>query len=156
MRIMIQNILAAVDFSNATRGVMDAALEMAEKFGAGLHVVHVIEPEPLYTAYGFTPDEFPAMQGFQIEARKRTLARLEGMVADGAARGVTVTTRMLEGGPLSAIQQAATECGAGLVVLGSHGHGAVAALLLGSVAAGFVRKAEVPVLVVPAVARETA
>jgi len=43
------------------------------------------------------------------------------------------------------------EVGADLVVLGAHGHGAVAALLLGSVAEGLVRKAVVPTLVVPAV-----
>jgi nucleotide-binding universal stress UspA family protein len=36
------------------------------------------------------------------------------------------------------------------VVVGAHGHGAMAALLLGSVAEGLVRKAAVPTLVVPA------
>ena len=40
--------------------------------------------------------------------------------------------------------------GADLVVLGSHGHGIVASLLLGSVAEGMVRKSIVPTLVVPA------
>jgi nucleotide-binding universal stress UspA family protein len=40
--------------------------------------------------------------------------------------------------------------GVDLVVLGSHGHGALAALLLGSVAEGMVRKASVPTLIVPA------
>ena len=39
---------------------------------------------------------------------------------------------------------------ADLVVVGAHGHGAMAALLLGSVAEGLVRKAAVPTLVVPA------
>jgi nucleotide-binding universal stress UspA family protein len=38
---------------------------------------------------------------------------------------------------------------ADLVVLGSHGHGAIAALLLGSVAEGMLRKAVVPTLIVP-------
>ena len=37
-----------------------------------------------------------------------------------------------------------------MVVLGTHGHGVVASLLLGSVAEGLVRKAAVPTLVVPA------
>ena len=42
------------------------------------------------------------------------------------------------------------ELGADLVILGSHGHGVVASLLLGSVAEGMVRKSLVPTLVVPA------
>ncbi|RYD51562.1 MAG: universal stress protein [Verrucomicrobiaceae bacterium] len=40
--------------------------------------------------------------------------------------------------------------GGDLVIVGSHGHGAVASLLLGSVAEGMVRKAVVPTLVIPA------
>ena len=42
------------------------------------------------------------------------------------------------------------EAGADLVVLGTHGHGVMASVLLGSVAEGLVRKAEIPALVVPA------
>ena len=44
------------------------------------------------------------------------------------------------------------DSGADFVVLGSHGHGVIASLLLGSVAEGMVRKAGVPTLVVPAAA----
>ena len=62
--LAMKKIIAAVDFSNATEGVVGTAAEMAKAFGAELHLLHVIEPEPTYTAYGFTPEEFPAIHTF--------------------------------------------------------------------------------------------
>jgi nucleotide-binding universal stress UspA family protein len=56
---------------------------------------------------------------------------------------------LAEGSPLHALLDYTHKVGADLVILGSHGHGAVAALLLGSVAEGMVRKAVVPTLVIP-------
>ena len=58
-------------------------------------------------------------------------------------------SQIAEGGALSALLDQVKEKHADLVVLGSHGHGAIAALLLGSVAEGMLRKAVVPTLIVP-------
>jgi nucleotide-binding universal stress UspA family protein len=142
----MKKIVAAVDFSDSTPGVVEMAAAQAKAFGAELHLVHVVEPEPAYTAYGFTPDEFPAMHVFQEEARKRATKRLEDLAA-----GVPGTmTHLAEGSPLASVLDYVKQIGADLVILGSHGHGMVASLLLGSVAEGMVRKALVPTLVVPA------
>jgi len=141
----MNTIVAAVDFSDATPQVLEAATAQAEAFDATLHLVHVLEPEPAYTAYGFTPDEFPAMHQFQEEARKRAGARLDEL-KQGRAK---VETKLLEGSPLSQILGYVESAGASLVVLGTHGHGMVASLLLGSVAEGMVRKGKVPTLIVP-------
>jgi nucleotide-binding universal stress UspA family protein len=149
----MKTIVAAVDFSNATPGVLEAAVKITRAFGSSLHLLHVLEPEPSYTAYGFTPDEFPAIHLFQEEARKRATARLQEVLdkVEGEAPGVTV--HLAEGSPLHAVLDYVQKSGADLVILGSHGHGAVAALLLGSVAEGMVRKAVVPTLVIPAPAK---
>lgn len=143
----MKTIVAAIDFSDATSQVVETAVAQAKAFGASLHLVHVLEPEPAYTAYGFTPDEFPAMHAFHEEARKRALSRLEEVGGD--AEGIR--RHLAEGSPLHALLDYVKEVGADLVILGSHGHGMVASLLLGSVAEGMVRKAVVPTLVVPVV-----
>ena len=57
---------------------------LAEAHGAELHLLHVLEPEPTYTAYGFTPDEFPAIHTFQEEARKRAKQKLDELLAQAA------------------------------------------------------------------------
>lgn len=146
----MKRIIAAVDFSNATAGVVGTAAEMAKAFGAELHLLHVIEPEPTYTAYGFTPDEFPAIHTFHEETRTRAQKTLDEAAARVAAPNLTPITHLGDGSPLHVLEAKVKEIGADLVILGSHGHGVVASLLLGSVAEGMVRKSIVATLVVPA------
>lgn len=146
----MKTIVAAVDFSNATSGVVSMATRLAKAFGAELHLLHVVEPEPTYTAYGFTPDEFPAMHAFQEEAKRRANRKLEELLAGVDSDLTGVVTRLVEGSPLHALLEYVKDNRVDMVILGSHGHGVVASLLLGSVAEGMVRKALVPTLLVPA------
>ena len=146
----MKTIVVAVDFSNATPGVLGMASELAKAFGAQLRLFHVVEPEPSYTAYGFTPDEFPALHAYQEEAKRRAAAKMEELLAKVSPDLPSATTQIAEGSPLHALLDYVKECGADFVVLGSHGHGVIASLLLGSVAEGMVRKATVPTLIVPA------
>ena len=147
----MKNIIVAVDFSNATAGVLEIAKRLSKSFGASLELFHVIEPEPSYTAYGFTPDEFPAMNAFQEEAKRRAASKLAELLATVQADVPNATSRIAEGSPLHTLLDYVKQGGADFVVVGSHGHGVIASLLLGSVAEGLVRKATVPTLVVPAV-----
>lgn len=146
----MKKILAAVDFSNATSGVVETAAEVAKAFGAELHLLHVIEPEPTYTAYGFTPEEFPAIHAFHKETRDRARKTLDDTATRVTTPDFKPTTHLGDGSPLHILEEKVKELDADLVVLGSHGHGVVASLLLGSVAEGMVRKSIVPTLVVPA------
>jgi nucleotide-binding universal stress UspA family protein len=144
----MKTIVAAVDFSNATPGVLATAGKLAKTFGAQLHLIHIIEPQVPFTAYGFTPEEFPAMPLYDTQVRTRAEKKLEELRQElGDVPGVN--TQLVDGSPLHATIDYVEQAGADLVVLGSHGHGVVASLLLGSVAEGMVRKAIIPTLIVP-------
>jgi nucleotide-binding universal stress UspA family protein len=145
----MKNIIVAVDFSNATPVVIEMATSLAKAFGAGLQLFHVVEPEPSYTAYGFTPDEFPAMSVFRDEAQRRAKHKLSELLAKVRVEIPAATSHVTEGSPLHSLTDRVKESHADFVVMGSHGHGVIASLLLGSVAEGMIRKATVPVLVVP-------
>jgi nucleotide-binding universal stress UspA family protein len=146
----MKTILVAVDFSNATPGVLEMAVGLAKAFGAELRLIHIVEPEPSYTAYGFTPEEFPAMHVYQEEAKRRAGAKLDNLLAQVRTELPTATSHIAEGSPLHTLLEYVRESAADLVVVGSHGHGVIASFLLGSVAEGMVRKAAVPTLIVPA------
>lgn len=123
---------------------------LAKAFGAQLRLFHAVEPEPSYTAYGFTPDEFPALHAYQEEAKRRAAAKLEEALAKVQPDLPGASTQIAEGSPLHCLLDYVKESSADMVILGSHGHGVIASLLLGSVAEGMVRKATVPTLIVPA------
>lgn len=149
----MKTIIAALDFSDASAPVLETAAAMAKAFGAALRLVHVVEPEPTYSAYGFTPEEFPAIHTFQKEARARAEKALAEQ-KEKAGELADVETALLEGNPLHALLDYAEAADDGCVVVGSHGHGVIASVLLGSVAEGVVRKSKIPALIVPAPHRE--
>jgi nucleotide-binding universal stress UspA family protein len=74
---------------------------------------------------------------------------LQLMNASGVLYLVCVETVVLTGRPASALVQFAERVGADLITAGSHGHGRLERLLLGSVSTGIVRNANCAVLVVP-------
>ena len=65
------------------------------------------------------------------------------------ASGVETTALQLQGKTVETVIAEADKLQAALIVLGSHGHGAVYNMLVGSVAEGIVRASKVPVLLVP-------
>jgi nucleotide-binding universal stress UspA family protein len=89
-----------------------------------------------------------------------TRSRVERLIAERGRRaaaealnvmksaGIASRLKVLSGDAAPAIVSAARKRGCGLIVMGTHGRGAVAGLALGSVAARVIRLAEVPVTVV--------
>lgn len=148
----MKTIVTALDFSDASEKVLSAAIAMAQAQGARLHLVHVLEPTPSYTAYGMTPEEFPAIQVFQQESQSRAEIRLQEAKKTALATISDVHTELMIGSALHSIAEYLHQKNADLVVIGSHGHGAITALLIGSVAEGLVRKAICPTLVIPCAA----
>jgi len=87
----------------------------------------------------------PSLDGFEFEADgQAVIDEVLAAVADDGS-GVTVTGRVIHAQPRSALLEAAT--GADLLVVGSHGVGALPGLHLGSVASFLVHHAPCPVLV---------
>jgi nucleotide-binding universal stress UspA family protein len=85
-----------------------------------------------------------------IDTERRSAERtLEQAAETARAAGVEVTTELREGNAPHEICELARERDAGMIVLGSHGWGAIRSALYGSVTAGVLRHAPCPVLVVP-------
>lgn len=142
------NILAAVDFSAVTKDVQDVLRRICASLPAKLWLVHVAPPEPDFVGYGAGPHAVRSQVAAEHRTRHQQLQRLaEELRADG----IDTTALLLQGPTVETLIGEAAKLPATLIVLGSHGHGAVYDLLVGSVAEGVVRRSKIPVLLVPAV-----
>lgn len=74
---------------------------------------------------------------------------MQGLAERLRSNGVETTALLLQGPTIATVMKEAARLAASMIVLGSHGHGAVYNLVIGSVAEGIVRESRVPVLLVP-------
>lgn len=145
-------ILVAVDFSEVTSKVYEVASHLAERLQASVTVLNISEPHGDYIAYQPVPIE--GFQDSSIEAHA-TQKLMEAKVFFNA-HGLSVDTLHHWGPAVERILDEAKLRAAGLIVIGSHGHGLLYNLLAGSGAEGVLRGAHVPVLVVPTSGAKTA
>ena len=137
----IRLILLATDLSPASEGASAQALDLAHDLGADVLVMSAIEPRDPH------PDQVTKrLDHLRLE---RELAA-QDVVARGRARGVNVRFLIWDGPPGEAIVDVARSEQVDMVVVGSHGRGAVGRFFVGSVSEYVVRHAPCPVLVVRA------
>src|SRR5215204_6207088 len=139
MSIFPTKILLATDGSRNANLALRAAVDVAEKTGSELHVVHAWHSVPSTRFESFIRAQL------KKEAQE-LLAEQMGRVKDNG--GEAARAHLVEGPVVDEILDLAEELGAGLVVIGSRGMGSVGRLLVGSVSEGVVHHAPCPVLVV--------
>jgi nucleotide-binding universal stress UspA family protein len=140
-------ILAAVDFSPVTEQVLETLVRIAATFPAEVWLVHVAPPDPAFVGYGAGPKAVRGQVAAEHHARHQQVQQLADRLR---ADEVEATALLLQGPTVATLIAEANRLPAELIVLGSHGHGAVYELLVGSVSEGVVRAAQVPVLLIPA------
>lgn len=137
----LDTILLATDGTAASEAATEQAVLLAVSLDARLLVVSVVPPA------GRKPDQATERRGLGDPKGQRVTA-IQGVVQRARAAGAEATFLVWEGEPGEAIVAAAEAERADLIVVGTHGRGAVGRLLIGSVSDYVVRHAHVPVLVV--------
>lgn len=144
----MKTILVPVDLSPATTRVCDAACEFARLIEARLVLLHVLQPPPAMLADYYAFD--PTVMADAVSAGEKLAEKRQADLAGHCARqGPPVETIQGTGDPVAVILAQAAATKADYLVLGSHGHGAVYNLLIGSTAQGVLRRAACPVLIIP-------
>lgn len=143
----IETILVPVDFSDVTGDVIRNATNMAKVFESRIVLLHVSEPEPDFVGYEAGPQAVRATVAKDFRAEHHQLDALKHSLTE---QGVDSLALHIQGSLSDKILQEARSHGAGMIVIGSHGHGAIYNLLVGSVTAAVLKEAPCPVLVIPA------
>jgi nucleotide-binding universal stress UspA family protein len=127
----VSQVLFPTDYSDVSRAAGHMAADLARRFNARLHVIHVVPP---VTDPG-PPESLPS-----------ALADL--------GPGLDAVTALVFGRPAREIVSYAWRHGIDVIVMGTHGRTGVSRALLGSVAEAVARHASCPVLTVPATTEE--
>jgi nucleotide-binding universal stress UspA family protein len=135
--IEFRRILVTTDFSEGSEAALNTACALAEKTGAAVILLHVIEE-----TRALTSDQYREQLS---EASERELQELAQKVA---GYGCVVSTRVEAGSSYHVILKVIEEDQMDLVVMNTHGKGMVERVLLGSTTAHVVREARCPVLLV--------
>ena len=136
----LTQILLPTDFSHTAEHALDYARELAGRFGASVHLLHVV-PDPMQN---WATEAMPVVSDLAERWKADAERRLEEIRLDApqTVRAVRIGHAFVE------ILHYAADNAIDMIVMGTHGRGPVEHLLLGSVAEKVVRKASCPVLTV--------
>jgi nucleotide-binding universal stress UspA family protein len=141
-----KTILVPVDFSETSELALVYAKEFARPFEAVLHLLHVVSDADVSPGteafWGFSEEK---VQNQWIE---EATTRLRGLLSDQERTVFGVRIAVEIGAPFVEIIRYARSHEVDLIMMGTHGRGAVKHLLMGSVAEQVVRQAPCPVMTV--------
>jgi nucleotide-binding universal stress UspA family protein len=146
--ITYKNVLFCTDFSANAQAALPHAIDLAKKYGAALHVVHVYQ-EPEHVA------EFEISSNIQMDWIR--VAHLLGTEKENKLKKIceeitkemgSCLPKMLRGKPHTQILRYARESGIDLIVMGSHGLSGLEQVLFGSTADRVMRESSCDVLII--------
>ncbi len=144
--LKLNSILCPTDFSEFSEHAIRYACELAEKFGAELHLLNVLQD---YDAVApGTGEAFTPFTDWLPELRKQSQEQLAAQPGPEWSLKVHVHRTTRVGAPVDEIVKYAKEHHIDLIVQGTHGRKGIKHMLLGSVAENIVRYAPCPVLTV--------
>lgn len=141
---MFKRILVPTDASEYSRRALKTALELARAVNAEVVLLHVSYTPQAYwgytISYGITVTQEQLDQNGEL-ALEATLTGIE-------TEPVVITKRVESGHPVTIVVDQIKKDNIDLVVMGSHGYGAIAGSVLGSVSQRVLQRASCPVLII--------
>jgi len=152
-------LLVAIDFSELTERIIAEAEKLAKSLPAEVFLLHVIPPpSPIIDVPPDVEALLPPEELFKKESLPPPFDLPESVKLIKIAQllqesGIDTAVIVAQNDEVTAIIDESKKNGVDLIMLGSHGHGALFHLIIGSVSEGVIRRATCPVIIVPSVKR---
>lgn len=141
-RLALKHILFTTDFSESSRHALPFATALARHYGADLSLTHVVEQIPMSSV------PMDVMPSDTDRAREQGEHRMSEFLRNPELEGLRTTTIVETGFLWPIVADLVHERHVDLIILGTHGRGAMKRLLLGSAAEEIFRHAACPVLTI--------
>jgi nucleotide-binding universal stress UspA family protein len=138
----VKQILVPTDFSSHAEKALEAAMGLARRFDAKLHLLHAYHL-PVTVA---TPEHVVIPRDFWTSVREAASKKLSGLVEKVRGEGLEAEAHLTEMAAAPAITETAEKLNIDLIVMGTRGNTGLKHVLLGSVAERTLRTAPCPVL----------
>ena len=143
----LKQILVPIDFSDCSRMALRYAVPVAERFGAELLLLYVIQTNALPAELGYVPSE---IKRAGIRSAQTALEEFAQRTEQALGTHFVRKTTVRNGIPWQEITAAAQALDVDLIILSTHGYTGIKHILMGSTAERVVQHAPCPVLVVRA------
>jgi len=140
-----KRVLATTDFSVTSRPAVEEGARLARLFGCRLEVVHIIEPCAQLTGWA---KRLTGEEAVYLVEPEDLAPEWDALLEDIDLSGIEVTRTCLKGETVSRIVEEIRPGDDDVLVMASHGRGAVAHALMGSTAESVLEEAMCPVVIV--------
>ena len=142
-------ILVPIDFSDHSKRTLLYATKTATKHNSTIYLLHVFQiPDYVVTSFARRRHNSAEVKSQLDIAEQEARENLEAFAQDLTRRGIKVESHLRVGYPFDEIVLMANHFDVDLIIIGSHGRGAISRLLVGSTAERVVEHSPCPVLVV--------
>jgi len=139
-------ILVCVDLSDATEEILKTIEKLCRPLNAKIWLLHNAMPEPDTIEFKVDPIEARESLAKKFHRQHR---QIQGLAEQLRKSGVDATALLVHGKTVDTILTEAADLDIDLIVVGSHGRGAMYQLLVGSISEGVLHRSSKPVLVIP-------
>ena len=142
----MHTIVVPIDLSPITKRTLDVARIHAQALRSKVWLIHVAAPDPDFVGYSTGPEH--VRDNRALELRKEHVG-IQELAKELQGHGVDAEGLLVQGPTSATILEEVIRLKADLIIMGSHGHGALYRTFVGSVSGQVLEESQVPVLIVP-------
>jgi nucleotide-binding universal stress UspA family protein len=139
-------LLVCIDLSESTEIIVKKIEEITKTLPAKVWLLHNAVPEPDFVEFKVDPQAARESLAKKFHVEHHQIQELAKRMRKA---GVDTTALLVHGATVETILKEASDLEVDMIVVGSHGRGAMYQLLVGSVSEAVLHKSRFPILVVP-------
>lgn len=148
----MKRVLITLDYNPNSEKVVNMGYELAQLMQAEICLLHVLSD---VSYYGMQYEPFMGYEGYAFPMDFKIQEEFVKVAQDYLDKTAThlgnenITTHLAEGDTAKSILEYAEEWKADLIVMGTHSHGTLEKIFLGTVASSVMEHTKIPVYMVP-------